>query len=471
MPWSSSDEAANPVIRLRRVSLRALSIRARITVGSLIVAALLFSTASFFFRLEVQSILVQTNKTILQHDAEPLISQLQSNPADALRSASEGELLAIVDADGHVRKSSLPRSLNRQITTLTELGPDPQTVSTPAATYLVSTTPVSTLEGDWLVIAARNQQAPGLLLDQLTGVLSLGTLVLTAGFGLASWLLTGAALRPVTRLREEAESLSTTATSARLRVPAGNDELSQLAHTLNDFIERLRRAVDREKQVVSDASHELRTPLAVLRAQLELAQLDYGDAPALERDIRGASATAERLSRLATNLLELSKLESEQVPPETGWSDLVSEVMASVDRARVVRGGQDLEVVYRIDGDDHAGRYGISSTNMGQLLDNLISNAVNAMAGHGSVTVTLADSDGGAVITVVDTGPGLPDAFIPLAFDRFSRPDNSRSSASGGSGLGLAIVHAIVGRAHGTVLLRNTGGGLTVDIRLPRHLA
>lgn len=457
------------MIRLRRIFLPALSIRARITVGSLVVAALLFSTASFFFRLEVQSILVQTNETILQHDAEPLISQLQSNPAEALSSASEGELLAIVDADGQVRKSSLPRSLKRQLTKLTELGPDPQTVSTPAATYLVSTTPVSTPEGDWLIIAARNQQAPGLLLDQLTGVLSLGTLVLTAGFGLASWLLTGAALRPVTRLREQAESLSTTATSARLRVPAGNDELSRLAHTLNDFIERLRRGVDREKQVVSDASHELRTPLAVLRAQLELAQLDSGDAPALERDIRAASATAERLSRLATNLLELSKLESEQAPPETGWADLVNEVMASVDRARVVRGSQDLEVVYRIDGDDHPGRYGISATNMGQLLDNLISNAVNAMAGHGSVTVTLADSDGGALITVVDTGPGLPEAFIPLAFDRFSRPDNSRSSTSGGSGLGLAIVHAIVGRAHGTVLLRNTGGGLAVDIRLPRH--
>ena len=459
------------MIRLRRIFLPALSIRARITVGSLVVAALLFSTASFFFRLEVQSILVQTNETILQHDAEPLISQLQSNPAEALSSASEGELLAIVDADGQVRKSSLPRSLKRQLTKLTELGPDPQTVSTPAATYLVSTTSVTTPEGDWLIIAARNQQAPGLLLDQLTGVLSLGTLVLTAGFGLASWLLTGAALRPVTRLREQAESLSTTATSARLRVPAGNDELSRLAHTLNDFIERLRRGVDREKQVVSDASHELRTPLAVLRAQLELAQLDSGDAPALERDIRAASATAERLSRLATNLLELSKLESEQAPPETGWADLVNEVMASVDRARVVRGSQDLEVVYRIDGDDHPGRYGISATNMGQLLDNLISNAVNAMAGHGSVTVTLADSDGGALITVVDTGPGLPEAFIPLAFDRFSRPDNSRSSTSGGSGLGLAIVHAIVGRAHGTVLLRNTGGGLAVDIRLPRHPA
>jgi len=458
------------VNRLRRIWLPALSIRARITVGSLLVATVLFSTAAFFFRLEVQSILTATNETMLRNDAEPLIGELAANPTDAIESPSEGQLLAIIDPDGVVRKSSLPRSLDRQITTLSDLGPDPQTVNTPAATYLVSATTVTVPSGDWLVIAARSQQAPTLLLDELTGVLTLGTLILTIGFGLASWLLTGAALRPVTRLREEAESLSATGSSARLRVPAGKDEVSRLARTLNDFIERLRRGVDREKQIVSDASHELRTPLAVLQAQLELAHLDSGDAPALERDIRDASATAGRLSRLATNLLELSKLESEQSPPETDWAGLVGEVTASVDRARIVREGHELDVVYRIDGDDPDGYYGISSTNMGQLLDNLISNAVTAMAGHGSVTVSLTRSGTGALIAVVDTGPGLPDEFIPLAFDRFSRPDSSRSSHSGGSGLGLAIVHAIVERAHGSVQLRNTGTGLAVEIRLPRHI-
>lgn len=456
--------------RLRRLWPGPLSIRARITVGSLIVATVLFSTAAFFFRLEVQSILTETNETMLRNDAEPLINQLATRPADAIQSASEGQLLAIVDPTGTVQKSSLPRSLDRQISALTKLGPDPQTVDTPAATYLVSATTVNTDAGAYLVIAARSQQAPGLLLDELTGVLTLGTLILTAGFGLASWLLTGAALRPVTRLREEAESLSATGSSAQLRVPAGQDELSRLARTLNVFIERLRRGVDREKQIVSDASHELRTPLAVLRAQLELAHLNSGDAPALERDIRDASATAERLSRLATNLLELSKLESEQAPPETDWAGMVGEITASVDRARVMRAGHDLEVNYRVDDDDADGRYDISATNMGQLLDNLISNALNAMTGSGSVTVTLARSPGGAHLSVVDTGPGLPEDFIALAFDRFSRPDHSRSSSSGGSGLGLAIVHAIVERAHGTIKLQNTGDGLAVDIHLPRHV-
>jgi signal transduction histidine kinase len=209
----------------------------------------------------------------------------------------------------------------------------------------------------------------------------------------------------------------------------------------------------------------------VLKAQLELAHLNSGDATALEKDIDDASVTVDRLSHLATNLLELSKLESQQVSPETDWADLTAEITASVDRARVVRNGHELDVAYEIVGDDPLGRFTISRTNIGQLVDNLVSNAVIAMNGKGTVTVMLRrDRDlDAAVLTVVDTGPGMPEEYIPLAFDRFSRPDPARASGSGGSGLGLAIVQAIVERAHGSIELRNTGSGLSVEVRLPRH--
>jgi hypothetical protein len=110
------------VSRLRRIWWPALSIRARITVGSLLVATVLFSTAAFFFRMEVQSILTETNETMLRNDAESLLGQLATNPTEAIQSPSEGQLLAIVDPTGTVRKSSLPRSLDRQIEALPELG-------------------------------------------------------------------------------------------------------------------------------------------------------------------------------------------------------------------------------------------------------------------------------------------------------------------------------------------------------------
>ncbi|GAB3121277.1 sensor histidine kinase [Glaciibacter psychrotolerans] len=450
--------------------LPGLSIRARITLGSLAVAAILFSTAAFFFRLEVRSILDQTTSTLLRNDAAPIVTDILGSPTAKVEPPAEGQLAAVIDPTGLVQQSTLPHSLAALTTSLTTLDESPQEVQVGHTIYLVMATPVPTSAGIWVIVTARRQEALALLLDELTSVLVTGTVALVIGFGAASWLLTGAALRPVNRLREEAESLSEVGASARLPVPAGRDEVSRLAHTLNAFIDRLRRGVDREKQVVSDASHELRTPLAVLKTQLELAHLNSGDAPALLKDIDAASQTVERLSRLATNLLELSKLESDQAPPETDWTGLCAEITASVDRARITTGTRELEIAYEITGADPHGHYALSRTNVGQLVDNLITNAMTAIGDTGIVTVTLHRDGEDAHLRVVDTGPGMPAGFIPIAFDRFSRTDGSRASGNGGSGLGLAVVHAIVERAGGTISVRNTGTGLAVEATLPRHL-
>jgi two-component system, OmpR family, sensor kinase len=444
-----------------------LSIRARITVGSLVIAAVLFSTAAFFFRMEVQSILSETTATLLRNDAAPVVSEIVGNSTEPIDEPGEGQLLAVIDPAGTIQMTTLPRALARRTPSLVTLGKEPQSVQAGRSTYVVSAITVTAADGTWTIVAARNQEALNLLLDELTRVLIIGVLVLIAGFAVASWLLTGAALRPVNKLREEAESLSAAGSSAALPVPAGRDEVSQLAVTLNAFIARLRGSVDRERQMVSDASHELRTPLAVLQAQLELAHLNSGNAEALERDIDDASVTAERLSRLATNLLELSKLESEQAPPEMTFDDLVSEVTASVDRARIARNGRNIEVVYDIRSDVTAARYRLSRTNAGQLVDNLVSNAMAAVGNRGTVTVTLDRTGDAAVITVADTGPGMPESYIPLAFDRFSRPEQSRADGSSGSGLGLAIVATIAERAGGSIALRNTGAGFEASARLP----
>jgi signal transduction histidine kinase len=455
--------------------MHGLSIRARITLGSLIIAALLFTSAAFFFRLEVQSILAETTETLLRNDVTPVVAEIEAHPGDGLDEPAEGQLLAVVDPAGVVRVTSLPKSLARHTAALASDGDSMEVLKAGRSTYLVSATTVSTAEGNWVVVAARNQEALGLLLDELTRVLIIGAAVLIGGFGIASWLLTGAALRPVSRLREEAESLSAAGSSAQLPVPAGDDEVSQLAVTLNALIRRLRGSVDREKQVVSDASHELRTPLAVLQAQLELAHLNSGDAAALERDIDDASLTVARLSRLATNLLELSKLESEQIRPETDWAGLAAEITASVDRARLAWNGSDIEVGYDIGnaagetaGDDTDGRYTLSRTNAGQLVDNLVANAMTAMGDRGTVTVALRRDRENAVITVTDTGPGMPESYLAQAFDRFSRPEKSRADGSVGSGLGLAIVAAIVERAGGQITLSNNAEGFAVEVRLPR---
>jgi methyl-accepting chemotaxis protein len=231
--------------------LPGLSIRARITLGSLVIAAVLFSIAAFFFRLEVQSILNETTATLLENDTAPVVAELTSDPSKPPDRPGEGQLIAVLDPAGQVQVSSLPKSLTKRITSLVTLGDAPHLVNTGRSTYLVAVETVPTPTGDWVVVAARNEEALTLLLDELTRVLIIGAVVLIVGFGIASWLLTGAALRPVSRLREEAESLSAAGSSAQLPVPAGRDEVSQLAVTLNAFIARLRETggVRREPRV------------------------------------------------------------------------------------------------------------------------------------------------------------------------------------------------------------------------------
>jgi signal transduction histidine kinase len=220
--------------------------------------------------------------------------------------------------------------------------------------------------------------------------------------------------------------------------------------------------------MVSDAAHELRTPLASLKTQLELAHDDFGDAPALAAHLTGAEASVERLSSLATNLLELSRLESnEAAAGAASTSELVTELMGSVDRARMLALAKGAEIGFDLVETDEERRYPIDAQAFGRVADNLLSNAVAAVAPGGAVEAILRQDAGGVILEVTDNGPGLPPEFLAKAFERFSRPDSARAASAGGSGLGLALVKATAVAAGGTVELQNEMPGLAVRMTIP----
>jgi signal transduction histidine kinase len=326
---------------------------------------------------------------------------------------------------------------------------------------------VETPAGTWALWSARSTASSSLALEGLDRVLVIGGIVLLAGFGLASWLLTTTALRPVARMRKRAESLGT-AMDGDLPVGRAQDELAALATTLNDLLARVRASTMREKQMVSDAAHELRTPLASLRIQLELAHDDFGDAPALAAHLTGAEASVERLSSLATNLLELSRLESNEASAATAsTSQLVTELMGSVDRARMLGLAKSAEIGFDLVDTDEARDYPIDAQAFGRVADNLLSNAVAAVGTGGVIEATLRQDTRGVILEVVDDGPGMAQEFLANAFERFSRPDSARAASAGGSGLGLALVKATAVAAGGTVELRNGNPGLVVAVTIP----
>ena len=512
--------------RLRR-PLRRLSIRVRLTAGTLVIAAVFFTGTALVVHRQVEAILTSSSVMLLQGDAAQYQQEIADGRTADLDTPAQGQLVAVIDPNGRVMQSSLPSELAPQLQQLADAGPATQDVRTPAAQYLVIAREAPTANGIWKIVTARNEAASALSLDNLTRALAWGLVILTLLFGVGSWLLASAALRPVSAMRRTAERLKGSASVELLPVGPARDELFDLANTLNDLIMQLRASADREKQLVSDASHELRTPIAILQTQLELAHLSAGDARALLGEIESAERTVQRLSALAASLLELTRIEGMTERETTSFDELTEELVDAIDRARLISIGSGIVVDYEsalpANGSAHIE---MSGRSFGRVIDNLLGNAIVAMtesaaveqaareqaageraagqraageraageraagewaAGEraegeaaagvsaekvpGTVRAALRYENQSVTLEITDTGPGMSPEFIPLAFDRFAREDESRGGArpgSRGAGLGLSIVHALVSSAGGTVTMTNRiPSGLSVVVTIP----
>jgi signal transduction histidine kinase len=277
-----------------------------------------------------------------------------------------------------------------------------------------------------------------------------------AGYGLAS-----AALRPVEGMRRRAAGISGAGDGARLPVPPADDEVRRLGETLNAMLERIDAAIARERAFVADAGHELRTPLAIVKAELELAGRGERSPAELRAAITSAGEETDRLIRLAEALLAVARVEEGRAAP--GAEPIAARQLLEAARARfaarAAAAGRPLEVEpgepARVLGD---------RVRLEAALDALVDNALT----HGAGAVRLAA--GGAAdaveLHVLDEGPGVPAAFLPHAFERFSRADPARGR--GGAGLGLAIARAVARASGGEAgLALRPEGGLDAWLRLP----
>lgn len=449
--------------------LRSQAIRSRITIWSVVFAIVLIAIAGFGFRIGVDSIVSASTRALLASDGAPYEASILRGDTKNLPRPAEDQVIALIDPAGTVRISNLSTSLAEKIGTIEKLGRGVHVITTKSKVqYDVQNETVETKGGVWQVIEARNRAEGDVVLNGLDTVTIVGGFALVIAFGIASWIVTGLALRPVTRLRRQASLLAQNARGGTLPVGPVHDEISALAVTLNEFITSERASADRERQMVADASHELRTPIAVLTTQLQLAHLSTGDAPALEREISAAEQTLTRLANLTTNLLTLSRIEAADDVPVSSADALLAEFLSCMDRAIVLGSAHAVAVDFTTEGLDAKSAVAIPPADFAGLVDNLVSNAIAASPRGSGVDVKLARIGNQLVLTVTDRGHGITDDFLPVAFDRFSRPEASRQHTIGGNGLGLAIVKAIVVRSGGGVRLeQRKEGGVRAVVTLP----
>jgi len=279
------------------------------------------------------------------------------------------------------------------------------------------------------------------------------------------FLIVRRSLRPIVAMTAKAREISSTNLSERIEIMDKTDEIGQLAMVLNGLLDRLERAFASQQQFIADAAHELKTPIAILRTNWE-DELNNPDVPhALKERLVGDIETITRLSRVINDLLLLS-----QTDPATRsfqfaavqlndlTKDVISDtkVLAEMKRQKIECGPIEPAVV-RGDRD-----------RLYQLLFNLIDNAVKFTPREGKITVGLGVDRDIAVLTVRDTGRGIPQEDLPHIFNRFYRVDEDRSRQTGGSGLGLSICLMIAEAHSGEIRVGSEPGkGALFEVRLP----
>lgn len=324
----------------------------------------------------------------------------------------------------------------------------------------VVTAVVETAQGSRaVVVGASLGDRDEALRELLAQLLIVAPIALLLSSLLGYWLAR-AALRPVEEMREEAAAISGSEPGRRLPSGEARDEIARLAETLNAMLERLERAIERERSFVADASHELRTPLALLKAELDLALRKPRTPHELEEALRSAAAETDRLVRLAEDLLVLAQADDGRLPlrrESVGTGDVLASVREAF-RARAEEMGR------RIDADKGSVVLEADRLRLEQALGNLVDNALQH--GAGAVRLRSLDRNGRVELHVLDEGAGFPPDFLPRAFERFRRADEARTS--GGAGLGLALAAAIAEAHRGSAHAANRdGGGADVWLSVP----
>jgi signal transduction histidine kinase len=290
-----------------------------------------------------------------------------------------------------------------------------------------------------------------------------GTLIAGAAAVLITLLLAGRIVRPVEQLTEAAQRMEKGDLTVRVAVDS-DDEIGQLAHAFNAMAGGLEQQEQLRRNMVGDVAHELRTPLTNLRGYLEAARDGL-----LSPDTAFVDNLYEEtmlLQRLVADLQDLAQAEAGQLTLARRPAALAAIVEQAV---AALRPQADLKAIaLSTDLPPDLPLVDVDPERIGQVLRNLLGNAVAHTPVGGEIAVTARAGDGEVSVSVQDTGAGIPAEHLPYVFDRFYRADPSRARQTGGAGLGLAIVRQLVVAHGGTISVTSEPGqGSTFTFTLP----
>ncbi|WP_307500773.1 cell wall metabolism sensor histidine kinase WalK [Clavibacter sp. B3I6] len=424
----------------------------RATTAVALIALVLGAVGGVAFALVLRASLEDGVRQGAERSLETIADAVAARGPDAVTGLGDDDLVQVLDADGRV----IAHGEDAGGSALTAGGGSGVIVHDGERRVAVSDD-VDDAGGVTVVVAAPLEDADDAL-AAVVRLLLVAVPVVVALVALLAWVVVGRALRPVERIRRDAEAVGSTPGDGRIDEPGTGDELDRLARTLNGMLARLDAARTAQRRFVSDASHELRSPLATVRQHAELARI-HPDRTSLAELADVVLAEGARQQDLVDALLVLSRLD-EGAALDRRHVDLDDVALEEIARLRARTG-------VRVDGSGiAAARVAGDARLLALAVRNLAENAARHAAS--TVAVSTAASADGVVLAIDDDGRGIPATERERVLDRFVRLDEGRDRDSGGSGLGLAIVRAVAEAHGGSVAIADApGGGTRVVLRLP----
>jgi two-component system OmpR family sensor kinase len=451
-----------------------LSLRARLLLGVLVLAAVGLAAADAVTYASLRSSLISRVDSTL--DADHHGAENASFGRGGARGPGPSDFVQIRSQSGRVLYSSgvphfpgteepSPPKLPTTITGLHAQGPDLVRYFTVSAEnggerYRVRASLDNGSQN--MLIIATSLGTVDATLHRLFLIELLVSLAVLGGIILVGLWIVRLGLRPLEAIGRTADAIAAGDLSQRVTRAESRTEVGRLGLAFNAMLDRIEASDQRLRRFVADASHELRTPLAAVRAYAELFGRGASQKPDdLERAMSGIGRESERMSALVEDLLLLARLD-EGRPLERKPVRLDELVTEAVETAQAVDPERPIELAA-----EPVTALG-DRERLRQVIDNLLGNARSHTPPGTHVRVSVGRNTHDAVIEVADDGPGMNGEQAERVFERFYRADPSRARASGGVGLGLSIVSAVA-EAHGGSVSVETGPGrgTAFRVRLP----
>lgn len=275
--------------------------------------------------------------------------------------------------------------------------------------------------------------------------------------GVVTYYIVGHALKPLKKFSDKIEEVQAQNLSDSRIEENEVKELNQLSVSYNKMLERLSEAFEMQRQFTANAAHELRTPLALMQVQLDLYNSTEhpGNDECTGHTIAMITEQNERLSKMVKTLLDMSELRITVRDEKIMVDALVEEVLEDLEPLAAEK---NVELIGKCKPVTMTG----SDILIYRLVYNLVENAIKYNHPEGKVTVTACQKEKRVILSVADTGSGIPGELRERVFEPFFRVDKSRSRELGGVGLGLALVHEIVKAHDGSISIKDNPSGGTV---------